>query len=117
MTVKKGCNNSWTTGLNTLWYVVFRQFFSSYYFLEFPDFFSRIYITLVEGNIMTTLQPIQISIRIYGWRQNCLVDPIEIRYMISLILQSRACGRLRMFQSLDTCNRFQALKFRSSRRF
>jgi hypothetical protein len=38
-TAKKGCSNSSTAELNTLWYVGFQPFsFLSYYFLEFYDF-------------------------------------------------------------------------------
>jgi hypothetical protein len=87
-------------------------FFLSYYFLNLLIFFFfRIHITpgWRRDTRMIPL-PIQIWIRICGWRQDRLVDPIEIGCTVSLTLPSRTCGWHVVFQPLDSRNQFRALK-------
>jgi len=60
------------------------------------------------------LWPTQISIMICGWRQDCLVDPIEIRYTNSPTLRPRTCGQLVVSQPLGAPNQYRAPSLRSS---
>jgi hypothetical protein len=92
-------------GLNTLWYVGLQPFFFlSYYLLEFDEFFfQETYICRIDTE--TILQPSWISIQICGWRQDCLVDSLEIRCTDSLILRPRTYGRPVVFRPLDVRNR------------
>jgi hypothetical protein len=86
--------------------------------LNLLTFFFRIHITPDwRRDMVTILWPIQISIQICGWRHDCLVDHIEIGCTVSLTLRLRTCERPTMFQPLDVCNRFRALKLQSSRWF
>jgi len=58
--------------------------------------------------IRTILWPIQISIRICGWRSDRPVDPITIGCTGSLTLQPRTCGRPVVSQPLGAPNQYQA---------
>jgi len=62
----------------------------------------------------TILRPTRISIRIYGWRQDRLVDPIEIGCTNSPTLRLRTCGRPVVSQLLGALNRYQVASLRSS---
>jgi len=48
--------------------------------------------------------PIQNSIRICGWRLDCQVDPIKIRFTGSPTLRPTTCGRPVVFQPLGAPN-------------
>jgi len=102
---QKGCNSSSTTVLNTFWYICLTIFFRKLLFswIEFDDF-----IFLFPGDITTAwgrdmgtiLRPTQISIRIYGWSQDHLVDLIGIGCTDSPTLRPRTCERLIVSQPL-----------------
>jgi len=96
---------------------ILKIYFLKLFFFYFANFFRK-HITLsCKRDMRTLLRPIHNSIQNYGWRQDCLVDPIEIGFTISQTLWSRTCGRPKVFQLLDTCNQFWALKLWSLRRF
>jgi len=93
--------------------------FISYYFLELNlmilIFISQRHITASWGRDMgTILRPTRISIQICGWRQDSLVDPIEIKCTDSLTLWPRTCGRPIVSQLLEAPNRYRAPSLRSS---
>jgi hypothetical protein len=78
-------------------------------------FLSKIHIIVAWRRDMTTIfRPIWILIWIYGWRQDCPVVPIEIKYMNFLKLRSKTYEWPVVFQSLDARNWFWALKLQSS---
>jgi len=91
----------------------------SYYFLELNwmilVFISRRHITVGWGKDMgMILLPTRISIRICGWRQDHLVDSIEIGCTNSLTLRPRTCGRPVVSQPLGARNRYQVPSLGSS---
>jgi len=93
--------------------------FISNYFLELNLMISflifRRHITADWGrDTGTILRPTRVSIRICGWRQDHLVDPIKIRCTDSPTLQSRTCRWLIVSQSLGAHNRYRAPSLRSS---
>jgi hypothetical protein len=55
------------------------------------------------------LRPTWISILIYRWRQDRLVDPIEIGCIDSLALQLKTCRQPIVSQPLGARNRYRAL--------
>jgi len=61
----------------------------------------------------TILRLTWILIRIYGWRQDHLMDPIEIGCMNSLTLQPRTCRRPVVSQPLGAPNWYRASSLRS----
>jgi hypothetical protein len=65
-------------------------------------------------NTKTILRPTRISIQICGWRQDRLVDLIEIRCTNSPSLRPRTCGRLIVSQPLGASKRYRAPSLRSS---
>jgi len=119
-TAKKRCNSSLTTALNTLWYVHSTIFFCKLLFtwIKFDDFsffISRRHITADWGrDTGTILRPTWISIRICGWRQDHLVDPIEIRCTNSPTPRP-TCRWPVMSQPLGACNRYRPPSLKSSR--
>jgi hypothetical protein len=91
----------------------------SYYFLELNliilVFISKRHITVGWGrDTGTILQPTRILIWIYGWRQDRLMDSIEIGCTNSPTLLLRTCGRPIISQPLGTHNWYRASSFRSS---
>jgi hypothetical protein len=73
--------------------------FVSYYFLELNLMmtfliFRRHIIVGWGRDTGMIFRPTQISIQICGWRQDRLVDLIEIRCTVSPTLRPRTCGRL-----------------------
>jgi hypothetical protein len=93
--------------------------FVSYYFLKLNLMisfliFRRHIIAGWESEMGTILRPTRISIRICGWRQDCLVGPIEIGCTDSPKLQSRTCGQPVVSQLLGVPNRYQTPSLRSS---
>jgi hypothetical protein len=88
----------------------FHFFFVSYYFLKLnlmiSFFISKRHITISwRWDKGTILRPTRISFQIYGWRQDRLVDPIEIGCTDSPILWPRTCKRPIVSQPLGSCNR------------
>jgi hypothetical protein len=53
---------------------------------------------------------------ICGWRLDCLMDLVKIRFMVFQTLQPRICGRVVVYRSLVPHNQVQALNFWLSRR-
>jgi len=93
--------------------------FVSYYFLElnlmiFFLIFRRHIIVGWGRDMRTILRPTRISIQIYGWRHDRLVDPIEIECTDSPTLGLRICGWLVVSQPLGASNQYRALSLRSS---
>jgi hypothetical protein len=91
----------------------------TYYFLELNMMISflifRRYIIVGWGrDTRTILRPIQILIRICGWRQDRLVDLIKIRCTDSPTLRSRTCGRSVVSQPLGAPNQYRAPNLRRS---
>jgi hypothetical protein len=83
-TAKMECNSSSATALSTLWYVRSTSFFRKLLFswIEFDDFFfnfKETYNSRLRERYEDVLRPTRISIRICEWRQDHLVDPIEIK--------------------------------------
>jgi hypothetical protein len=124
-TAKRGCISSWTTVLSTSWYV--RSFILFYKLLfswiaswiAFDDFFTdeifRRPIIAGWGRDMGTIRrPIQISIQIYGWRWDRLVDPIKIGSTGSPTLQLKTCVRLVVSQPLEALHQYRTPSLRSS---
>ena len=67
--------------------VGFQLFFSEVIiFFNLLTFFQDTYNIWLKKDMETILQPIWISIQICGWRQDCPVEPIKIRCMVSLTL-------------------------------
>lgn len=64
---------------------------------------------------MTIFQPIWNSIRICGLRLDYLVDPIEIEFTVSSILQLMICEWVVVYWSLVPCNWVQANNLWSSK--
>jgi len=62
----------------------------------------------------TIFWPIRNSIRICGWRLDCLVDPIKIGFMGSPTLRPTTCDRPVVFQLLGAPNQYRAPNLRSS---
>jgi hypothetical protein len=94
--------------------------FVSCYFLELTlmisFFIYRRHITAGWGRDMgMILQPTWILIRIYGWRQDRLVGPIEIGCTNSPTLQSRTCRRPVVSQLLGARNQYRAPNLESWR--
>ena len=94
-------------------------YFISYYFLEWNMMISflifRRHIIAGWGRYMgTILWPTWILIWIYGWRQDCLVDPIKIRCTNSPTLRPRTCGQLIVSQPLGAPNLYWAPSLRRS---
>jgi hypothetical protein len=94
--------------------------FVSYYFLELNlmilVFISRRHITAGwERDTGTILRPTGILIRIYGWRQDRLVNAIEIGCMDSLTLSPRTYWRPVVSKPLGARNQYRAPGLRSSR--
>ena len=94
---------------------MFIQPFSSvsYYFLELNLMisfliFRRHLITGWGRDMGMIIRPIWISIQIYGWRQDCLVYPIEIGCTKSLTLWPRTCKRPVVSQPLGAPNQYRA---------
>ena len=93
-TAKRGRNSSLTTVFNTLWYVCSTILFRKLLFLLnwiwwFLFFIFKRPIIVGWGRDMgMILRPILISIQIYGWRLDRLVDPIKIRSMTLKLLFS-----------------------------
>jgi hypothetical protein len=56
----------------------------------------------------TVLRPIRISIQIYGWRQDRLVDLKKIGSMGSPTLRTKTCGRPVVSQSLGALYQYRA---------
>jgi len=93
-------------------------FFLSYYFFKFTSyfFFFRLYILLdCMKDTNTILWPIWNWMRIYGWRLDCPVDPIEIGFMISQTLQLGICRWTIVYWLLVPHNWLQALNLQSTR--
>jgi hypothetical protein len=61
----------------------------------------------------TILRPTRISIQIYGWRQDHLMDPIEIGCTDSPTLHLRTCGRPVVSQLLGASNCYRASSLKS----
>jgi len=94
--------------------------FISYYFLELnlmiSFFISKRHITAGWGrDTGTILRPTRISIWIYRWTQDRLVDLIEIECTDSPTLRSRTCGWPIVSQSLGARNQYRAPSLKSSR--
>jgi len=62
----------------------------------------------------TMLRPIRISIRIYGWRLDRLMDPKKIRSTGSPTLRLKTCGRPVVSQPLGALHQYRAPSLRSS---
>jgi hypothetical protein len=82
-TAKMECNSSSATALYSSWYVRSTNFFCKLLFswIEFYDFFfnfKETYNSRLRERYGDVLRPTRISIRICGWRQDRLVNPIEI---------------------------------------
>jgi hypothetical protein len=94
--------------------------FVNYYLLELNlmisvFFISRRHITADWGrDTGTILRPTWISIRICGWRQDHLVDPIEIRCTNSPTPRP-TCRWPVVSQPLGACNRYRPPSLKSSR--
>jgi hypothetical protein len=93
--------------------------FVSYYFLKLNlmilVFIFRRHITIGWGRDMQMiLRPTWISILIYEWRQDRLLDPIEIECIDSLTLQLKTCRQLIVFQPLGVRNQYREPSLRSS---
>jgi hypothetical protein len=92
--------------------------FVSYYFLELN---LMIYFLIFRRHIIagwgrdmgTILRPTRISIQIYGWRQDHLMDPIEIGCTDSPTLHLRTCGRPVVSQLLGASNCYRASSLKS----
>jgi len=117
-TAKRGCGSSWTTVLSTSWYVCSFILFCKLLFswiaswIEFDDFFIdgifRRPIIAGWGRDMGTIhRPIQISIQIYGWRQDRLVDSIKTGSTGSPTLRLTTCVRLVVSQLLEALHQFE----------
>jgi hypothetical protein len=116
---KKGATVRWQ--LRSTFRGMFVQpfYFISYYFLELNMMISSLIFRrpIIDnwGRVMRMiLRPIWISIRICGWRQDRMVDPIKIRCTGSPTLRLRTCGRLVVSQRLGAPNQYWAPNLRSS---
>jgi len=65
-------------------------------------------------DIGTILQSIRISIRIYGWRWGCLVDPIKIGSTGFPTLRPKTCGRPVVSQPLGALHQYRPPSLRIS---
>ena len=94
------------------------MFVQPFYFLNWnDDFFFNFYETYNnqwERDTGTILRPTRSSIRICGWRQDHLVDPIKIRCTGSPTLWPRTYGRSVVSQPLGAPNQYRAPNLRSS---
>jgi len=93
--------------------------FVSYYFLELNLMISFLIFMrhIIAGwgrDTRTILQLTWVSICICGWRQDHLVEPIEIGCTNSPTLRPRTCGRPIVSQPLGALNRYRAPSLRSS---
>jgi hypothetical protein len=94
--------------LSTLWCVDFQLFFFMLLFFNLITFFG---INITSGwrrDTRTILRSIRILNQIYGWKQDHLMNPIEIRCMISLTLLPMTYGRS-MFQLLTQTLEFETI--------
>jgi hypothetical protein len=112
-TFKKRCNSSSIITLNTSWYVHSTIFFCKLLFswIEFDDFlfnFQETFNNRLRRDMGMIIRPTRISIKIYGWRQDCLVYPIELGCTESLTLWSRTCKRPVVSQPLGALNQYRA---------
>jgi hypothetical protein len=125
---QRGCNSSWTTVLNTSWYVRSFILFCKLLFswiaswIAFDDFFTNgIFkrpIIIGWGRDMGTIrQPIQISIQICGWRWDRLVDPIKIGSTGSPTPRLKTCVQLVVSQPLEALHQYRTPSLRSSLRW
>jgi hypothetical protein len=94
-------------------------YFVSNYFLELNMMisfliFKRYIIAGWGRDTGTFLRPTWISIQIYGWRQDHLMDSIKIRCTDSLTLRPITCGRPVVSQSLGAPNQYRAPSLRRS---
>ena len=108
--------NTYRNGIDNL---VQQFYFVSYYFswIEYDDFFFIFRRPIIIGwgrDMGTILRPIQISIWIYGWRWDRLVDPIKIGSTGSLTLRLKTCVRLVVSQPLRALHQYRASSLRSS---
>jgi hypothetical protein len=108
-----GCNGLSTTALNTLCMFVQPFYLVSYYFLELNMMISflifRRHITASWGrDTRTILRPAWISIRICGWRQDHLLDPIKIGCTNSPTLRPKTYGWPVVSQLLEAPNQYRA---------
>ena len=81
--------------------------------ITFFIIFRRPIIASWGRDMRTILQPIRISIRIYGWRLDRPVDPVKIGCTGSPSLRLRTCGRPIVSQPLGAPNQYQAPNLRS----
>jgi len=127
-TAKRGCSSSWTTVLSTSWYVRSFILFCKLLFswiaswIAFDDFltngiFRRPIIASWRRDMGTIRRPIQISIQIYGWRQDRLMDLIKIGSMGSPTLRLKTCVRLVVSQLLEALHQYRTPSLRSSLRW
>jgi len=106
--------------LSTLWYVHSIILFCKLLFswIEYDGFFKKKFRRLIiagwERDMGTILRSIRISIRIYGWRSDCLVDPIKIGSRGSPTLRPKTCVRPVVSQPLGALHQYRAPSQRSS---
>jgi hypothetical protein len=117
-TAKRRCSSSWTTVLNTSWYVRSIILFCKLLFswIEYDDFKKKIRRPIIAGwgrDMGTILRPIRISIRICGWRWDRLVDPKKIGSTGSPTLRLKTCGRPVVSQLLGALHQYRAPNLRS----
>ena len=117
-TTKKRCKVCWQRHSKLYFMFVQPFYFAIYYFLELnltiSFFIFRRHTTTNWGRDMgMILRLTRISIWICGWRQDRLVDHIEIECTNSPTLQLRTWRRPVMSQPLGAWNRYRAPSLRS----
>jgi hypothetical protein len=118
MIVGKGCSSSREPNSEVHGKLGFKNYFLKLlFFFKLTDwFFFRKHISLnCKRDTRTIFFPIQNSMRIYDWRLDLPVNPIEIGFTISLTIQPKIYKQVVVYGPLIPRNQLQALNLRSSR--